>query len=252
MGFICRRSGFTLIELLFVCVILAALSYVGVGIYTDVDRRAEDELARAALLRLAEALNRFRGDTGYWPGEGPFQLNEECANLLSSPAAIKSVSSMPDSSPLSWYASPANLSLLFEAPVLCPGHPLAFLQTWRADTRRGWNGPYLPTARRHWVDISASLADIPAFGAGPAFAPNPNPPDSCAATDLNQCALNWKRLPAPATDAGFARHARPFLFYRAPPRVVYAGADGRYESASLEAEACPLGGGGGDDVVICL
>jgi prepilin-type N-terminal cleavage/methylation domain-containing protein len=246
-----RQPGFTLIELLFVCTILAALAYVGVGVYADTDRRAGDELARVELLRLADALNRFRGDTGYWPGEGPFQLNEGCAAGL--PAAIQSVSSMPSgSAPSPWHASPANLSLLFEAPVLCPGHPLAFLQAWRADARRGWNGPYLSTARRHWVDMSANLTDIPAFGAGPALAPNPDPPADCAAADLNKCAFNWKRFPAPATGARFTRHARPFLFYPAPPRVLYAGADGRYESASLKNDACPLGGGGGDDVLICL
>ena len=113
-----RQPGFTLIELLFVCTILAALAYVGAGVYADTDRRAEDELARVELLRLADALNRFRGDTGYWPGEGPFQLNVGCTDP--SPAAIQSVSSMPGSKSPQWYASPVNLSLLFEAPVLCP------------------------------------------------------------------------------------------------------------------------------------
>ncbi|MDR1229189.1 MAG: prepilin-type N-terminal cleavage/methylation domain-containing protein [Azoarcus sp.] len=283
MGSTYRRSGFTLIELLLVCALLATLSYVAWGAYLGVDRRAEDELARGELLRLADALRRFHDDTGYWPGEGPFQLNEGCK--AAGIAAVDPGHAGPYSEPSStgsataeqqeaWFKSPANLSLLFKAPVLCAGHRLVFLQKWNADTHRGWNGPYLPVGKRHWVDLLASgnLVNIPAFGAGPAFAPN-GANAGCTAADLNRCAFNWKMRPSSSASAGFARHARPFLFLlydesagttepaeppesalpRAVPRVVYAGADGRYGGANpLDPCLASDSADGRDDVVICF
>lgn len=293
MGFIRRRSGFTLIELLTVCAILAAVSYVAWGAYLNVDRRAEDELAHAELLRLADALRRFHDDTGYWPGEGPFQLNENCS--ASGPAAVNPLHTGPYYTGAGaqalgteygtldhrkkWFNAPANLSLLFRAPVLCGGHPLAFLGRWNAETHRGWHGPYLPAERMHWVDLlpAQKLVNLPAFGAGPAF--SPNGADGVCNTDLNRCALNWKMRPAPPGIADmngdgaddltgynpskheFARHARPFLFLlhdgstppRTVPRVVYAGADGRYGGIN-PTDPCLSGNtaDGHDDVVICL
>ncbi|MDR1461734.1 MAG: prepilin-type N-terminal cleavage/methylation domain-containing protein [Azoarcus sp.] len=282
MGFTYRRSGFTLIELLIACAILAAISYVAWGAYLGVDRRAEDELARGELLRLADALRRFHNDTGYWPGEGPFQLNavncvvsgnDDIAAVDSSHVGpyVEAFSSgtLTPVERENWFKSLANMSLLFSAPVLCPGHRLAFLQKWNANTHRGWNGPYLPLGKRHWVDLQASekLVNIPAFGAGPAFTPQGSG-SGCSVTDFNRCAFDWKMRPSSPSagadhdGAGFARHARPFLFllYDKPappavvvPRVVYAGADGRYGGTNpLDACLAADSPDGRDDVVICL
>jgi prepilin-type N-terminal cleavage/methylation domain-containing protein len=274
--FMRQHAGFTLIELLTVCAILVALSYLAWGAYLDVDRRAEDELARAELLRLADALRRFHDDTGYWPGEGPFQLNSDCTNLSDIHAVDSREIGLDDGLVVGadkgqWFDSPANLFLLFKKPVLCPGHRLAFLEHWNADAHRGWHGPYLPTNKRHWVDFlpTGKLVNIPAFGVGPAFAPNAA--DVSCATDLNKCAFNWRSLlPSIITinDSNgdgvddvtgyepakyeFARHARPFLFFLNPPRVVYAGEDGRYGGADPDDPDPCRPAALSDDVVICL
>ncbi|MDR1064374.1 MAG: hypothetical protein LBL48_10690, partial [Azoarcus sp.] len=110
----------------------------------------------------------------------------------------------------------------------------------------------------------------------PPTAPQLNPPGphaGCTAADLNRCAFNWKMRPSSSASAGFARHARPFLFLlydesagttepaeppesalpRAVPRVVYAGADGRYGGANpLDPCLASDSADGRDDVVICF
>jgi prepilin-type N-terminal cleavage/methylation domain-containing protein len=285
--------GFTLIELLLVCAILASLSYLAWGAYIDVDRRAADELAQADLLKLAGALQRFHDDTGYWPGEGPFRMAVEgCANLKDGaidpdyvgpdPAAAVGSAAAGDSSDLArrglWFASPANFTLLFEAPRLCAEHPLAALASWNPETRRGWRGPYLPLANRHWVDVWATLGEsnpaggklenLPSFGTGPVFPPGGGGNLAPCNRGLEDCFLGWRSLPKPidggasvADNMGYlpeshelARHARPFLFFlmapsedptdpskppRRLPRVVYWGADGRYGGTNPIAPCLP-------------
>ncbi|MDR0701082.1 MAG: prepilin-type N-terminal cleavage/methylation domain-containing protein [Azoarcus sp.] len=253
-----RHTGFTLIELLVICSILAALAYAGLSAYAGVDRHVEDELARVELLRLASALGRFHDDTGYWPGEGPFQPagGTDVDNCSGSGAVFSG--SLPAGASGGWFASPANFSLLFERPELCTNHPLGFLENWNPATHRGWNGPYLPLANRHWLDVRENietgtgdvLLNVPAFGIGPAFAP------VCSG---NECALRWRSLSGEAS-TNYARHARPFLFLPNPPRVVYWGPDGRYGGTNntdplTDADACQpnvADKDGADDVVICL
>lgn len=239
-----RHSGFTLIELLTVCAILAAIAYVAWGAYVGVDHRVEDELAHAELMRLGTALQRFHGDTGYWPGQGPFRPAGGSCD-----PAVGGLIDLPGNAV--WFNSAANLHLLFERPSLCAAHPLAHLENWNAESRRGWNGPYLPLAVRHWVDIDANV-DVPAFGMGPSFGPPP---------------VTWRTLPRNTPGYEAARHelrvhARPFIFLLDPPRVVYWGPDGRYggenigDSANnIPAAPCLPNASdpdGVDDIVICL
>jgi prepilin-type N-terminal cleavage/methylation domain-containing protein len=250
---ICQFSGFTLIELLVVCTILAAIALIAWSGYAGVEPRARDELARTQILTLAQALTRFHQDTGYWPGTGPFQLADadaaDCAMSTGGAIAITDPD-VPD-----WYASPANLTLLFAPPALCDGHPLAALKSWDADRGRGWNGPYLPLAARHWLDIGEdpedpetgpALTNLPAFAAGPDFSAIPN--------------LRWRALPSTSTGYdnnrhAFARHPRPLLFYPKPkPRVVYWGMDGRYGGENTVDPCLPntTSPDGLDDSIVCL
>jgi prepilin-type N-terminal cleavage/methylation domain-containing protein len=279
-----QHAGFTLVELLVVCSILAAVSYVAWGAYVNVDRQAEDELAHAQLLQLSTALKRFHADTGYWPGEGPFRAAGANCNVsggggiefeLVQDLIENWTSGTPQEKATSWLASPANMSLLFEPPNLCDGHPLAHLSSWNPETHRGWHGPYLPLANRHWVDVwpmlgeappsgDARLINVPAFGAGPNFSPIGTGDGACR-SDVIGCFLGWRSRPKPgdgstnttgydATKHEFARHARPFIFLLDPARVVYWGADGHY-GGSFAPNPCLSDGTdpeGKDDVVICL
>jgi prepilin-type N-terminal cleavage/methylation domain-containing protein len=288
-----RPIGFTLIELLVTCSILAAIACVAWASYDGVDRRAEDALAHTELLRLAGALQRFHDDTGYWPGEGPWRLAADDDNTCPGSGGAIRVDELPlagfvkDEDRAGWFDSPANFSLLFERPTLCQYHPLAFLAKWNPAAQRGWNGPYLPLANRHWVDVWLDLGDeplgggdairnVPGFAAGPAYPPGGAGYASCPSA-LPGCFLGWRSLPRPldnSVDNGyddavheFSRHARPFIFLLASPdpinpendgpprpRVIYWGPDGRFGGTNKTDPCQPdaLDPKGKDDVVICL
>lgn len=257
-----RDRGFTLIELLVVCGILAATAYLAWGSYLGVQESAEDDIAHAEMQRLADALKRFKADTGYYPGQGPFVLasigTTETANgsgfnctpvggVLRSWAAPNS-----DADKDAWFDSPANLALLFEAPALCANHPLHYLNRWNPDTRRGWHGPYLDLAARKWVDhgldfnadilnntdpsagapygdgspiVGSKILDIPAFGGGPRFRAAEPGWASCSGQELpaGTCMLGWREVMREAIGYDAVQHELPA---RPRPLVVFGLADG--------------------------
>lgn len=294
-----RDRGFTLIELLVVCGILAATAYLAWGGFLGVQENADDTIALAEMQRLAQGLQRFRADTGYYPGQGPFALAAPGTTLSPSgsgyscapvggvlrPWATPALDADRDV----WFNSPVNLALLFEAPALCANHPLAHLNRWSADTRRGWHGPYLSLASRHWVDhgsdfnadatgtlsttpygdgspvADTKVLDIPAFGAGPrlrAAGPTWERCDTPEAT-AGTCMLGWRSVPRSATGYNatthaLPAHARPFAVFGLvdgdAPRVVYFGADGRYGGRHSTDPCQPntAASDGEDDVVLCI
>lgn len=240
--------GFTLVELLVVCGILAALSYTAWGAYIGIQEGAEDDIARAEMQRLADGLRRFKADTGFYPGQGPF--------FLAAPGTVETAVSPGriDCAPVGgvlrtwaaphvgvdngvdkdfWFASPVNLALLFEAPALCGNHPLAYLARWSADTRRGWHGPYLDTKSRLWVDhgadfnassvvftapdgtgnplAGAKLPDLPAFGAGPRYRASGPGWSSCNNPEQinGTCLLGWRTLNREQTAPTLGSHEIP-------------------------------------------
>jgi hypothetical protein len=187
-----------------------------------------------------------------------------------------------------WFASPANLALLFDAPLLCSKHPLAFLKTWNPESRRGWHSPYLDHTLRLWVDHGAGLSssivptdppdgtgspldggkilDIPAYSTGPRYRAAGPAGSSCgnqAAKD-GDCMFGWRtvaREEAGLINAGqyeLPQHARPFLLFGLAnndhPRVVYLGKDGVYGGRNTSDPCRPRldSSGGKDDRVLCL
>lgn len=293
-----RDCGFTLIELLVVCSILAALSYTAWGTYIGIQEGAEDDIARAELLRLADGLKRFRADTGYYPGQGPFILAApgttetarvgggfNCApvgGVLRSWAAPNL-----DIDKDAWFVSPANLALLFEAPALCANHPLAYLNRWNPDTRRGWRGPYLDVAARKWVDHGADMnsstiiftapdgtgnplaglkiLDIPAFGAGFRYRAASPAWGSCnnQSVPTGTCMFGWREMPREtigyeSDKHELPAHARPFAAFGLAnndyPRIVHFGRDGKYGGRNAANPCLPNAAiaAGDDDVVLCL
>ena len=284
-------AGFTLIELLVVCGILAALAFTAWSGYAGVQESAEDDIAMADLRRVAHAVRRFKADTGYYPGQGPFFLAASAiteAACTSSDGILRAWAAPDlDADRDAWFASPANLALLFDAPLLCGKHPLAHLKTWNPETGRGWHGPYLDRTLRLWVDhgtdlnastvvagapdgtgtplAGAKIRDVPAYGTGPRYraaGPSGSACSSQAAT-TGTCMLGWRTVAREETgyDADeheLPRHARPFLLFGLAnddhPRAVYPGKDGVYGGRNLADPCRPnlAASGGADDRVLCL
>lgn len=291
-----HARGFTLIELLVVCSILAALAYTAWGSYTGIQDGAEDDIASAEMQRLADGLKRFKADTGFYPGQGPFILSApgtaetangtgfDCTPL----GGIRRSWAAPDTDADrdAWFASPANLALLFESPELCGNHPLAYLARWNPDSRRGWHGPYLDRKSRLWVDHGADLnsssvvltapdgtgnplagtklLDIPAFGAGPRYRAVGPSWGSCSDQSTGiTCMLGWREVSRETTGYNASRHelpthARPFAVFglanNDSPRIVYWGRDGKYGGRNLADPCQPnlAAAAGADDQVLCL
>lgn len=64
-----RKGGFTLVELLIVIIVIAVLAAVSVPKFADRTQRAKEAALRAELKSLRDAVDRFKADTGLWPGE---------------------------------------------------------------------------------------------------------------------------------------------------------------------------------------
>ncbi len=142
--------AFTLLELTLVVVVLAVVAGSLIANLGDAEAQATNNVARAELAAVREAVRRFRADTGYLPKTGPFALarDRDGDGLIDDPGGIPVPTSPPSGFAtveewVLWFESPANLGQLFQRPVLDPNQPLAHLAEWEPSRRRGWSGPYL-------------------------------------------------------------------------------------------------------------
>ena len=276
--------GFTLVELLVVCSVLAALSVTAWGTYQGVTESNEDAIARTDLMRLANSLRRFKQDTGYFPGQGPFVLAATAqteADCSAADGILRNWAEPADDAVRDdWFNSPANIAQLLSAPTICGKHPQAHLRRWNPDTQRGWHGPYFDVSLRDWVDHGKDLntldgdgdpqagekiLDIPAYGNGSRFQAGGPLYARCTNQSalVGNCMLGWRTAPRSAADYDSDAHElatrpRPFLMFGLAesdyPRVVYFGSDGKYGGRNT-IDACRPNAGddyGADDVVICL
>lgn len=115
------QQGFTLIELLVVVSILAALAGLASVAMDGYQQESEETITRVEIQRIANAIRRFKVDTGYWP-------KTETAVY-----AYKS-------------EDKANFSFLFNNPTGVPA--------WDIEYAIGWHGPYvdLPAIKPIVVD----------------------------------------------------------------------------------------------------
>lgn len=143
--------AFTLIETLVVVAIVALIAGAFVMSTSATAAGAGTDLAKHELAQVRDAILRFHADTGWLPGQGPFDLyldeDHEDPRLHGrvTPLEIQARFAVPAADVVSWFDSAANLWQLVENPLttldeLDTEHALA---RWDPDRGRGWRGPYL-------------------------------------------------------------------------------------------------------------
>lgn len=116
-----RQQGFTLLELLVVVSVLASLAGIAAVAMDGYEQDAQEQLVHVEMKRIANAIYRFKEDTGYFPKEGIYT-----SDRLSLTGEDKTN-----------YDIAENLGFLFSNPK----SDLA----WDPTTGRGWHGPYMTT-----------------------------------------------------------------------------------------------------------
>lgn len=154
------RRAFTLLELILVVAILATLAGAATSLVGGVQEQANADIARREMYALREAILRFHADTGWLPGEGPFDLE-----IYEGRVTVERVKlEMPEAQwPRleQWFYSASNIWQLVDNPLVTvlPGPPPTVtlnhpLGRWDPDRRRGWNGPYLSMNGEGQVRVS--------------------------------------------------------------------------------------------------
>lgn len=106
-----HQSGFTLLELLVVVSILAAMAGIATSAVDGYNQRAQEELVHVEMSNIADAIYKFKRDTGYFPKTGVYPNN--AANL----------------------SQKGDFKFLLEEPSVG--------QVWSVETGIGWKGPYM-------------------------------------------------------------------------------------------------------------
>ncbi len=230
------QGGFTLIELLVTVSILAAVAFVAAGNYIGISEHANDQLVRTEMQEIAQAIRQFRQDTGYYPKTGPFGMDDDGLSGVIDYADLPAYAGADDAEKKVWFYSPANFWLLLTSDSPLPGgHPL---ETWDAESGRGWRGPYLKGFADGYVNISNNVNDGTAAGntAG-------DPTETVSAvvlTDVDGLADPFEHRPHNnllgwSLKTGSSRDerdtwGRPYLLFNlnSRPLLVSSGPDGDY------------------------
>ncbi|MBE9398856.1 prepilin-type N-terminal cleavage/methylation domain-containing protein [Pontibacterium sp. N1Y112] len=159
-----RQQGFTLLELLVVVSVLASLAGIAAVAMDGYEQDAQEQLVHVEMKRIANAIYRFKEDTGYFPKEGMFTAD----NLFGA---------SDSSTTKSKYEHQNNLGWLLSAPELydtngdndtdsSDGDPRNRLP-WNHSTGRGWNGPYLTIESKQL--LSTQDCDLSVTGSNNSF-----------------------------------------------------------------------------------
>lgn len=257
--------GFTLLELLIVVAVMAIIAGAAIVLLGETETRAQQHLATSEIGELKKALLRFREDTGYFPTQGPFNLDSRAGGFVPQANLPDYVASGAE---IAWFDCPANFWQLFENPltedrngngVLDSGEDtngnstidtFHSLGVWNPDAGRGWHGPYLSRTGNGYVRVGASLLTT---GAG-------SPATGTAINDVVGVADPFEKSPVTATlylqwrtaptvvESALSRWGRPYLLLDVTvpnsTRLMSMGANGTYESSAAATA--------GDDVAVFL
>ncbi len=146
-----RCRGMTLLELLVVVAILAAVATIGVQALDLTGRQSQERLVMHEMRQIADGIQQFYQDTGFYPNTGPFT----------------SMGSLQyDGVTLGSLDSPANMVQLFVEPALTYSDTNSDgtwdtledpIMPWNPDYGRGWRGPYVTDFGEGNVSISGTF-----------------------------------------------------------------------------------------------
>ena len=136
--------GFTLLEILMVVSLLAIVGGAIVYSMTGIRSKVAEDLSNAEVSTVYEAIKRFRGDTGYYPKQGPFALTSLGGEIDPEIAAHwpAFLSDKNSTQRTKWFNHPANFYqlVLSDSPLKSTGHAL---ESFSIQTGLGWRGPYI-------------------------------------------------------------------------------------------------------------
>jgi len=224
------------LELLVVVAILAMLGGALLVAYQDVDEDAAFKVVQQEILKIKEAVLRFKQDSGFLPKQGPFELASPNAPCVATNP--NGVAPLPAGQTRDWYCAPGNFYQLYENPLAGTGHPL---ETWNPDTGRGWRGPYLTRHGEGLVDIGDGLNPDGTGSpiAGAVLSEVRGVADPFVGDPVGPY-LVWRTTPG---SAPHQRWGRPYFLFdlnSANARIVAMGRNKTYDGAS------------GDDIALDL
>ncbi len=152
------QAGFTLLELLIVISLLGLISGMAILSLNDVSEQSRADATQFEMAEIRKALLQFRRDSGSrdFPGQGVYDCDDDptpnVATTTLNPAIIAQLPShvtalATEAEKVAWCKHPANFWMLFQNPLA---------NGWNADTKRGWNGPYLQR-KSGYLDIGDDL-----------------------------------------------------------------------------------------------
>jgi prepilin-type N-terminal cleavage/methylation domain-containing protein len=267
-----NNSGFTLLELIVVVAILAAIAGIGTMAMRNIISDSAIDVARAEMQQISRAVTKFKQDTGYYIGRGPFALldsnSDGSADINCNACTIASCPSSGALDPNSvvnqtWLENPVNFTQLLSEPIYCANHPMKNVMqasTFNANSR-GWNGPYMISS-----EGVVSLQTVPniEFAIGNLTPGNviediPSLSDPFERANNSDYSFNWLTSTAGAVANS---SGSPYMLFvqeidsRDVPRLVSAGNDGEYAgvnsggSPTLEQWCSPIPTS--DDIVLCF
>ena len=155
-----NSPGYSLLEMLVVISLLAAVAFVTTGAYTHVIEDSGERLVITEMQEIARAIRQFKQDTGYFPKEGPFNLDVVAGGQVTD-ASLLADFPHSGSTPVRrqiWFDSQVNFYQLMTtvSPLNGTGH---LLEEWNEETGRGWRGPYLQGVRDGYIDVGDDSDD---------------------------------------------------------------------------------------------
>jgi len=205
---------------------------------------------------IARAIRQFKQDTGYFPKEGPFNLDSAPGGQVTTASLLADFpySGTTAAKRQNWFNSQVNFYQLMTtvSPLNGTGH---LLEQWNEETGRGWRGPYLQGVRDGYIDVGDGPND-PAIVSANGIADVDGIADpfmfrgiAGGGSEVDGNILDWSRTHRPVNAGDPAREerekwGRPYLLLNmgtpAKLSLVSMGSDGEWDNGLDDDIVLPL------------